>query len=240
MKPTRHVRIEGDQMLPPGEDPVPPPMSREERVVVFPPVEQLLLKSEWCLFREAGLAPDALRGGRWVNEPEYWGRYYGSGKGLKGCPPPIFRYDRLSAERASRPNYLPDFWTYGGFFIFSPRFMGLLDQEAPGAFDKLPLRIEDREGNFVRDDYFFADVVLIRKAIDWANSVVAYEYMSNDSNEFPMPMPSRIFMRSESTFDVNIVRDAHRLSYVFIRRSLADRIFKIKPKITNLNFPPVW
>lgn len=225
-------------MLPPGENPVPPLMTRDERVVVFPPVEQPLLQSEWCSFQEAGRIPDGLRlGVHWMNEPEYSGRYYGSGKGVTGCPPPTFRHTRLNAERASRPNYWPDFWTYSAYYIFSPRFMDILDQEAPGAFDKVPMRIEDKDGNLIRDDYYYADVVLSRNVIDWANSVVAYEYMRGDS---PMPTPSRIFLREDPTSGINIVRDVHRPSYVFIRRSLADKIGIIKPKITNLHLHPVW
>jgi hypothetical protein len=228
---TRKLQIAGDSMLPPGEDPVPPPMSRDERVVVFPPVEQPLLQSEWCHFYELGKAPDELRSTHWVNTPEHWARHFGSGKGLQGLPDPIWRVD-------GRAKSYPDMWAGYGLWAFSHRFMAILDQEAPGAFDRVPLRFEDRDGNFIRDDYVLADCIMIRKAIDWANSVVAYEYMRGD--EKPMPDPSRICVRSDTVEDINIVRDYHRPSYILIRRSLVAKISKIKPKITNINFYPVW
>jgi hypothetical protein len=240
MKPARKVQVAGNSMLPPGEDPVPPPMSRDERVIVCPPVEQPLLQSEWCRFNELGKAPDAIRGAYWVNEPKYSGRYYGSGKGLSGCPNPIFRYLRLDAEKAGRANFWPDFWLYSGFFVFSRRFMAILDQEAPGVFDRVPLRMEDREGNFIRDDYVLADCIITRKAIDWANSVVSYEFGGGDELPLPSPVLGGTYIRSDTTQGLNIVRDAHRPTSVFIRRSLADKIGKIRPKITNTNFYPTW
>lgn len=228
---TRPIHIAGDKMLPPGEDPVPPPMSRDERVIVYPPVEQPLLQSEWCYFNELGKAPGELRSTHWVNAPEHWARQFGSGKGLKGLPDPIWRVD-------GKAKSYPDLWAGYGLWVFSHRFMAILDQEAPGAFDRVPLRFEDGDGKFTRDDYVLADCVLSRKAVDWANSVVAYEYMRGD--EKPMPEATRTLLRKDTTAGLNIVRDANRWSYVFIRRSLADRIGKTRPKITNTNFDPIW
>lgn len=123
----------------------------------------------------------------------------------------------------------------GSLYALSPRLKAVIEEHAPGVLDTLPLRIETMEGELIRDDYCVIDVILSVKGIDWANSIVAYEYMLGGV----VPSPSKIVMRDEVS-GLKIFRDVHRPTHVFIHKSLYDAIFSLKPKVTGTYFTQVW
>ncbi|BBD99801.1 hypothetical protein SAMIE_1033020 [Sphingobium amiense] len=171
--------------------------------------------------------PRELLDARYINEPEMFARFYGDGKGLKGCPPPIWQV-KGKARR------YPDFWVHGYFYVLSSRLKSMLDEHAPGAIEALPLRIETLEGNLVRDDYWVADVTLSIKGIDWANSIVAYQHLLGGISAQPL----NIVMRDEA-LGLAMFRDVNR-SGVFIHRNLYEILANAKPKVTGTYFTEVW
>lgn len=118
-------------------------------------------------------------------------------------------------------------------FYLSRRLVEALEELAPAAIDKVPMRIEDISGNLVSDTYFVADVVAHYAAIDWANSQVLYARIGNNP---PVPSPSFTRMIPDLPKSLVVFRDNFKRSSVYITRDAKDVLGRMKPKLRGVEF----
>lgn len=223
MTPTRVIQMPGDTLLPPSAVPMPPAgLPARTAWTVLPPIDPTYIEKTHFTFSGFGLTRE-LAEREWVNEPEFFfSRYFGDGKGVTGAPPPLWRI-------TPRSKTLPDAWEGSSCYFLSRRLVEMLESVAPGAIDKVPMRIEDRSGNLVSGDHFLVDFVRLYAAIDWANSSVIYIRWNDDPTV--VPSTSRPRMLPDLPDDLTVFRDATSTSTVYIRRDIRDKLAKMKPKL---------
>lgn len=226
MKITRNIQVPGDALLPPSATPIPPEgIPPNEGWNVIPPVDPIYTEQTHFVFHGYGMNSQLAEAKRF-NEPDLFGRHYGSGKGVQGLPSPTWRI-----TPSTKP--LPDAWEGSGCFYLSRRLVEALEELAPAAIDKVPMRIEDISGNLVSDNYFVADVVAHYAAIDWANSQVLYARIGNNP---PVPSPSFTRMIPDLPKSLVVFRDNVKRSSVYITRDAKDVLGRMKPKLRGVEF----
>jgi hypothetical protein len=226
MRMTRNIQMPGSALLPPSAEPLPPEgIPPNEGWFVLPPVDPIFTEQTHFEFHGFGMNP-MLAEREWVDEDQALWRRFGSGAVVSGAPSPLWRITPSGKA-------LPDAWEGSGCYFLSRRLVEKLEELAPGAIEKVPMRIEDRSGGLVSDDHFVVDVVRRHPAIDWANSAVSYVRFGDSP---PVPSPSMTRMMPDLPDDLTVFRDATGRSLVYLRRDVKDQLAKMKPKLRGVHF----
>lgn len=227
MKITCDIQMPGETLLPPSAEPLPPEgIPPDEAWNVMPPVNPIFTEQTHFTFSGRGMN-SRLAQAKWVNEPDFFfSSQFGGGKGIARAESPIWQVSNSQAP-------LPDAWEGDDCNFFSSRLLKALEDVASAAIEKVPMRIEDHNGNTISDDHFIVDIIRHHAAIDWANSQVTYVRFGSGP---PVSSPGLTRMLPNLPDDLTIFRDTHQRSSVYVRRDVKDIITKMRPKFRGIHF----